>query len=205
MGFSRQEYWSGLTCPPPGDLPDPRIESTSLMFLHWQVDSLTLVPPGNLQIRRVYCYPQCIDEEIDTWTIQMAFRGHRDNSRTETSKDFFALLDLAASLCIRKLFFPQMLHCIEFIFSNLYNWQVKCIYLKCTTWLFDVCILVMHCKIVTKTKLIKTFITLHSCLFCLCVCMCVCFQENFQFGTFFWHTLLSLLKLTLATQETNSE
>ena len=24
MGFSRQEYWSGLPCPPPGDLPDPR-------------------------------------------------------------------------------------------------------------------------------------------------------------------------------------
>ena len=27
MGFSRQEYWSGLLCPPPGDLPDPGIES----------------------------------------------------------------------------------------------------------------------------------------------------------------------------------
>ena len=25
MGFSRQEYWSGLPCPPPGDLPDPNI------------------------------------------------------------------------------------------------------------------------------------------------------------------------------------
>ena len=35
----------------------------------------------------------------------MAFRGHRENSRTETSKDFFALLDLGASLCIRKFFF----------------------------------------------------------------------------------------------------
>ena len=31
MGFSRQEYWSGLPCPPPGDLPDPGIEPTSLM------------------------------------------------------------------------------------------------------------------------------------------------------------------------------
>ena len=29
MGFSRQEYWSGLPCPPPGDLPDPGIEPTS--------------------------------------------------------------------------------------------------------------------------------------------------------------------------------
>ena len=30
MGFSRQEYWSGLPCPPPGDLPDTGIESVSL-------------------------------------------------------------------------------------------------------------------------------------------------------------------------------
>ena len=30
MGFSRQESWSGLPCPPPGDLPHPGIEPTSL-------------------------------------------------------------------------------------------------------------------------------------------------------------------------------
>ena len=30
MGFSKQEYWSGLPCPPPGDLPNPRIEPTTL-------------------------------------------------------------------------------------------------------------------------------------------------------------------------------
>ena len=30
VGFSRQEYWSGLLCPPPGDLPDPGIEPASL-------------------------------------------------------------------------------------------------------------------------------------------------------------------------------
>ena len=29
MGFSRQEYWSGFTCPPPEDLPDPGIELMS--------------------------------------------------------------------------------------------------------------------------------------------------------------------------------
>ena len=29
-GFSRQEYWSGLPCPPPGNLPDPGIEPASL-------------------------------------------------------------------------------------------------------------------------------------------------------------------------------
>ena len=31
MGFSSQEYWSGLLCPPPGDLPNPGIEPISLM------------------------------------------------------------------------------------------------------------------------------------------------------------------------------
>ena len=31
MGFPRQEYWSGLPCPPPGDLHDPGIEAASLM------------------------------------------------------------------------------------------------------------------------------------------------------------------------------
>ena len=29
IGFSRQEYWSGLPFPPPGDLPNPGIETTS--------------------------------------------------------------------------------------------------------------------------------------------------------------------------------
>ena len=32
MGFSRQEYWSGLPCLPPGDLPDPGIEPVSFVF-----------------------------------------------------------------------------------------------------------------------------------------------------------------------------
>ena len=31
MAFSRQEYWSGLPCPPPGDLPDPGTEPLSLV------------------------------------------------------------------------------------------------------------------------------------------------------------------------------
>ena len=43
MGFSRQEYCSGLPCPPPGDLPGPGVEPC---LLHWQTGSLPLVPPG---------------------------------------------------------------------------------------------------------------------------------------------------------------
>ena len=33
MGFPRQEYWSGLPCPPPGDLPDSGIEPESFTTL----------------------------------------------------------------------------------------------------------------------------------------------------------------------------
>ena len=43
MGFSRQEYWSGLPFPSPGDLPDPGIKPGSLSF---QTDSLASEPPG---------------------------------------------------------------------------------------------------------------------------------------------------------------
>ena len=43
MGFSRQEYWSGLPFPSPGDLPDPGIESRSPTL---QADALTSEPPG---------------------------------------------------------------------------------------------------------------------------------------------------------------
>ena len=32
VGFSKQEYWSGLPCSPPGDLPNPGIEPESLAF-----------------------------------------------------------------------------------------------------------------------------------------------------------------------------
>ena len=49
MGFSRQEHWSGLPFPSPGDLPNPGIEPSYphlLCLLHWQAGSLPLVPPG---------------------------------------------------------------------------------------------------------------------------------------------------------------
>ena len=43
MGFSRQEYWSGLLLPSPGDLPDPGIEPVSPTL---EADALTSEPPG---------------------------------------------------------------------------------------------------------------------------------------------------------------
>ena len=45
MGFSRQEYWSGLPFPSPGDLPNPGMEPGSLAL---QADSLLSKPPEKL-------------------------------------------------------------------------------------------------------------------------------------------------------------
>ena len=42
MGFSKQEYWSGLPVPSPGDLPNPDIEPG----FDIQTDSLPTEPPG---------------------------------------------------------------------------------------------------------------------------------------------------------------
>ena len=46
MEFSRQEYWSGLLCPPLGDLTNPGIHPSLLHLLHWEAGSLPLAPPG---------------------------------------------------------------------------------------------------------------------------------------------------------------
>ena len=46
MGFSKQEYWSGLPFPSPGDLPNPGIEPGSPAS---QSDSLPTEPPGKLE------------------------------------------------------------------------------------------------------------------------------------------------------------
>ena len=53
MEFSRQKYWNGLPFPPPGDVPDPGIEPTSLVSLHWQADSLPLSHQGSPYLEKL--------------------------------------------------------------------------------------------------------------------------------------------------------
>ena len=52
MGFSRQEYWSGLPFPSPGDLPNPGIESRSPAL---QIDSLPSEPSGSNKTLKKKC------------------------------------------------------------------------------------------------------------------------------------------------------
>ena len=48
VGFSKHKYWSGLSFPPPGDIPNPGIEINLLCLLHWQGDYLPVRHQGSL-------------------------------------------------------------------------------------------------------------------------------------------------------------
>ena len=66
VGFSRQDYWSGLPCPPLGDLPDPGVEPR---FPALQADSLPSEPPG--KPARVI---NAISELLETGKLVMSFK-----------------------------------------------------------------------------------------------------------------------------------
>ena len=55
VGFSRQDYWSGLPCPPPGDLPNPGLEPRSPMAPVLRAGFLLLSPQGSPEICIAYC------------------------------------------------------------------------------------------------------------------------------------------------------
>ena len=68
-GFSRQEYWSRLPCPPPGDLPNQGLNLHLFCLLHWHTGSLTLAPPK----KRCVC----------AWDIKMFMAALYISSRNE--------------------------------------------------------------------------------------------------------------------------
>ena len=56
MEFPRQEYWSGLPFPSPGNL---LTQGSNLHLLHWQLDSLPLNHQGSLIIQLTQLRPLC--------------------------------------------------------------------------------------------------------------------------------------------------
>jgi len=77
MGFSRQEYWSGVPFPSPGDLPKPGIEPSSPAF---QLDALTSEPPGKPYISLYFVKNHRIDIRSEPpnanyycWVIMMCW------------------------------------------------------------------------------------------------------------------------------------
>ena len=64
MGFSRQEHWNGLPCPPPGNLPHPGIKPRSPAL---QVDSLPAELPGKPFIQYMSFYSLLISQNMETY------------------------------------------------------------------------------------------------------------------------------------------
>ncbi|CAI9164051.1 unnamed protein product [Rangifer tarandus platyrhynchus] len=68
MGSSRQEYWSGLPCPPPAVFLTQG-SNLCFLFLHWQAVSLPLVPPRKPQNPVEKCESR-MRFFVTPWTIQ---------------------------------------------------------------------------------------------------------------------------------------
>ena len=66
MGFSRQEYWSGLSCPPSGDRPDAEIEPSSLVSPALQVDFLPLSHWGSPQNKYILVQLSSVTQSCPT-------------------------------------------------------------------------------------------------------------------------------------------
>ena len=66
VGFSRQESWSGLPCPPPGNLPDPGMEPESLMSPALAGGFFTTAPPGKPR-RFVIGNIKCSKADASCW------------------------------------------------------------------------------------------------------------------------------------------
>ena len=72
--FPRQEYWSGLPCPPPGDLSDPGIEPASPAL---QVNSFTAEPPGKPLLRAIKTFYFLFNQST-SWYLSRNLSFHLD-------------------------------------------------------------------------------------------------------------------------------
>ena len=79
IGFSRQEYWSELACPPPGDLPDPGIELASLtspaLAGKFFTTSATWEPLADCMYAKQTDSASCWERERNRWKTSLGILG----------------------------------------------------------------------------------------------------------------------------------
>ena len=80
MGLSRQEYWSGLPCPYPGDLPDPGIEPASLLSPVMAGKFFTTSATWEVQVLHIYL---CIYMESRKMVQMNLFAGQDRKADSE--------------------------------------------------------------------------------------------------------------------------
>ena len=95
MGFSRQEYWSGMPCPPLGGLLNPGVEPCLLHLLHGQAGSLPLAPPGKPQ-----GWEHPLEEEMATHSSILLGESHGQRSLVGYSPQGCQELDTTEQLTL---------------------------------------------------------------------------------------------------------
>ena len=119
MGFSRQEYWSGLPCPPPGDLPNPGMEPRSPTL---QADSLPSEPPGEPKLMHRFSSVQSLSRVqlfVTPWTA--ACQASLSITNSQSSPKPMSIESVMPSnhliLCCPLLLLPSIYPSIR-VFSN---------------------------------------------------------------------------------------
>ena len=95
MELSRQEYWSGLPFPSPGDLPNRGIDCRSPAL---QADSLPSEPPGKLCLRVLHKTKTKVIATMTSWLEVLGKKPHLCSSKLLAKFYFFTLLRLTSFL-----------------------------------------------------------------------------------------------------------
>ena len=118
MGFSRQEYWSGLSWLPTGDLLDPGIEPTSPVAPSLQADSLPLCHRGKPFLP--WLFPA--QAAVLTWIFQLSVvepKGFGQYSAYEATKKYSRVR--SSALEVMSNFFLNVFSIFKIAYHNLYN------------------------------------------------------------------------------------
>ena len=124
MEFSRQEYWSGLPCPPPGDPPNSGIKSASLAFPALTGRFFTTMPPGKPLIWILYAN-SFVKKKRDgpSYRLRTFPRQYILTVENGLIADLICISLIMSETEIKKGFFsPRKLPTLGF--SPLFNWLV---------------------------------------------------------------------------------
>ena len=99
MGFPKQEFWMGLTFPPPGELPDPGIKPTSPEAPELQADSLPLSHKGSLQWS-IHFLKYISADAVSSWCLQCLSISKEVLVKGCNGKCFIGFPYLYLSLCL---------------------------------------------------------------------------------------------------------
>ena len=99
LGFPRQEYWSGLPLPTPGDLPKPGIEPVSFVFPALACGFFTTVPPGKPMtqfrlVQHILCLAHSVIYATDVYQVLRRQWRQREESDHPLLPETFKGLEL---------------------------------------------------------------------------------------------------------------